>query len=193
VDVESCCVEHGVNIAGEPRDTLHLDRARIVAGRCDPSTIRRRGALARACAMAGALEGMLEATALWVMQREQFGRPIGRFQAVQHQVAELAGEVAAASVAVKAAVLAEESNPAPHAVAAAKVRVGEAGGIASAIAHQLHGAIGVTDEHDLHRLSRRVWAWRDEFGGENEWARALGERVIEVGESGLWPLMTSLA
>ena len=59
------------------------------------------------------------------------------------------------------------------------------------VAHQAHGAIGFTKEHVLHRFTRRLWAWRDEFGGESEWAFALGEMVARNGPDSLWPLVAS--
>ncbi|MEX2194911.1 MAG: acyl-CoA dehydrogenase family protein [Thermoleophilaceae bacterium] len=190
-------VVEGRNLANEPRDDLIVDGivpADAVVGpaEIDASELRRRGALARACMMAGALERVLEASSWWLRQREQFGSPIGRFQAVQQQVAQLAGEVAATVASTDAAANAEQLAPAPHAVAAAKVRASEAAGVAAGIAHQLHGAIGLTQEHDLHHLTRRLWSWRDEYGSEVHWGRLLGERLMGAGEAGVWPLLTTL-
>jgi acyl-CoA dehydrogenase len=188
------------NVAGEPRDTLRVDAelpAEAVAPVPDTAgeyPVLRRGALARAVAMAGALETVLELTVRYVIEREQFGRSIGRFQAVQHMVAELAGEVAATSAAADAAVAAEErGTPGLQAVAAAKVRAGVAAGTVTTIAHQLHGAMGFTDEHELYRHTTRLWSWRDEFGSDAYWALVLGRNAARGGGDALWPAMLQAA
>jgi alkylation response protein AidB-like acyl-CoA dehydrogenase len=122
----------------------------------------------------------------------QFGRPIGKFQAIQQQLALLAEEAAAALVAVESAAqcIAEGRSSADFAMAAAKIRAGEAAGRVAEIAHQVHGAIGFTEEHSLHHLTRRLWSWRDEFGDEAYWALSLGRLVAKAGGVGLWPLIT---
>jgi alkylation response protein AidB-like acyl-CoA dehydrogenase len=74
-------------------------------------------------------------------------------------------------------------------IAAAKARAGEAAGTGAAIAHQVHGALGFTQEHELHRFTRRLWTWRDEFGAEAHWWRVVGSRAIAAGGDGLWPLL----
>lgn len=86
---------------------------------------------------------------------------------------------------------AAEQGEATAAIAAAKIRVGEASGQATAIAHQVHGAMGYTYEYPLHFLSKRLWAWRDEFGSESEWARKLGQMVATQGTEALWPFLAS--
>ena len=78
------------------------------------------------------------------------------------------------------------------AIAVAKSRAGEAAGIGAAIAHQIHGAIGFTYEHSLHFLTRRLWAWRDEYGGEAEWNLLLGRHLAAAGADRLWPELTAL-
>jgi len=75
-------------------------------------------------------------------------------------------------------------------VAVAKVRVGEAAGNGAAIAHQVHGAMGFTYEHSLHHSTRRLWAWREEFGNETLWAGRLGRLIAEHGAGELWPFIT---
>ena len=72
----------------------------------------------------------------------------------------------------------------------AKLRVGEAAGTGAAIAHQVHGAMGFTYEHSLHHATRRLWAWREEFGNETHWATQLGHMVAERGADELWPFIT---
>ena len=76
-------------------------------------------------------------------------------------------------------------------VASAKIRVGEAATEGAGIAHQVLGAIGFTQEHTLHRFTRRLWAWRDDFGSESAWALRLGESVARKGADALWPALAA--
>jgi len=157
----------------------------------DAGALRAMGAVMRSAQMAGALQCILAASVQYAGERVQFGRPIGRFQAVQQNLAVLAGQVAAATAAAEAAIEAAATNLSSIAVAAAKIRAGEAAGIGAAIAHQVHGAIGFTQEHRLHYSTRRLWSWRDEFGNEAWWSRSLGSRVAAAGPDGLWPFITA--
>jgi acyl-CoA dehydrogenase len=167
----------GANVAGEPRDEVALPGVRAEAaapcpaGGPDP---RRLGALARAVQLTGAMRRALDLAVRYAGEREQFGRPIGRFQAVQQMLAELAGEATVADVAVRAAVRAPDD---PVAVAAAKANASRAAGAVAAIAHQVHGALGVTGEHPLRRVTLRLWSWRDEYGNEAAWAEDLGAAI----------------
>lgn len=120
-------------------------------------------------------------------ERVQFGRPIAKFQAVQQQIAVLAANVAAAGAAADAAA----HDGSRFAIAAAKARIGEAASLACAIAHQVHGAMGFTREHALHRFTTRLWAWREEFGDETYWWDWLGRDAARHGGSGLWPFVTA--
>ena len=187
------------SLAGEPRDTVSFDGAAAIAAKpapgLDPAAVVRLGAAVRTQQMAGALEHILEQSVQWALDRVQFGRPIGKFQAVQHNLAQLAGEVAAAGAAADAAAeaIAERGingNAVDSDVAVAKIRVGEAAGTGAAIAHQAHGAMGFTYEHSLHQATRRLWAWREEFGNEKAWARRLGRLVAAQGADQLWPFIT---
>lgn len=153
------------------------------------------GALMRASQIAGALRKLLELSVDYANTRQQFGRPIGRFQAIQQSLAQLAAEVAAAEVAAITGWRALDRSAAqPDAAgfeaAVARIRTSEAARIGAAIAHQVHGAIGVTDEHMLHYFTRRLWLWRLEFGAESWWAEELGARVLAAGGDRLWPLLT---
>jgi acyl-CoA dehydrogenase len=146
--------------------------------------------------MAGALEAILELAVSYANERVAFERPIAKFQAVQHNLARLAGETAAALAAAGSA--ADTIAHAAHfneavllEAAAAKIRVGEAAGEGAAIAHQVFGAIGFTQEHTLHRFTRRLWAWRDDFGNESAWAVKLGNLVAAKGADGLWPMLAA--
>ena len=187
----------GVNLAGEARDSFELTGHRLSDDAVQDnaaevgSRLRFEGALLRALQIAGALGRVLEQTVQYSLDRVQFGRPIATFQAVQHQVAVLAGQSAAAVAAAAAAVTAAWAQTGGFEIAAAKLRTSEAAGIGCEIAHQVHGAIGVTHEYDLHLRTRRLLSWRDEFGSETEWAYWIGERVRVVGGDGLWSYIQS--
>jgi alkylation response protein AidB-like acyl-CoA dehydrogenase len=162
----------------------------------DMNEMRQLGAALRASQMAGALESMLHISTQYASERVAFGRPISKFQAVQHNLAQLGTEVAAAltasgSCAETMANSSDKSEAVFLEVAAAKIRVGEAVDKGSAIAHQVHGAIGFTNEYVLQRFTRRTWGWRDDFGSEAVWAKDLGERVIANGADALWPMLTT--
>lgn len=149
-------------------------------------------ALARAAQMCGAMEAALTLTIEFAEQRVQFGRSISKFQAIQHLLSEMGAEAAAASAAVDAAIAGVRSG-APldrQAIAVAKVRANLAAGVVSEHAHQIHGAIGYTQEYDLARWTRRLWQWREDFGGEAYWTNVLGrEALAEPGP--LWPKLSS--
>jgi acyl-CoA dehydrogenase len=158
----------------------------LVAAGAAPDRLRRRTALMRSAQMVGALERVQELTVTYAAERRQFGQPLNRFQAVQQQLAELAGEVALARAAVEAAA----ADPTALRVAAARVVAGRAAGRASAIAHQVHGAIGFTQEHRLHRFTTRLWRWRDEQGTEAAWAESLGTLLARAGADRVWEVLT---
>jgi acyl-CoA dehydrogenase len=182
------------SLAGEPRDAVSFDGAIPETAKpadIDEDMIQRFGAAVRLQQMAGALEKILDQSVQWALDRSQFGRPIAKFQAVQHNLATLAGEVAAAGAAADLAAEACAGQEIGIAdVAIAKVRAGEAAGAGAAIAHQVHGAMGFTYEHSLHHATRRLWAWREEFGNEAVWAQRLGRMVAAAGADQLWPFIT---
>ena len=187
-------ITEGTNLAREPRDTLAFDGAPVLAAAPAPvpsDAIRLYGAMARAAQMAGALDSCLEQAVRYATERKQFGRPIGTFQAIQQNLAVLAGHVAASGIAAESAFRAADRGDARFEVAVAKVRVGEAAGFGAGIAHQTHGAIGFTYEHALHFATRRLWSWRAEFGSESTWARELGETVVARGADALWSDLTA--
>ncbi|HEX3863884.1 MAG TPA: acyl-CoA dehydrogenase family protein [Stellaceae bacterium] len=199
VAADAVAISQGTSLAGEPRDTITFDGATAVAVGAAHGLgtlgIVQIGATARAQQMAGALEHILDQSVQWSLDRVQFGRAIAKFQAVQHNLATLAGEVAAAGAAADAAAEAIAvhgigSDVTSAEVAIAKLRVGEAAGAGAAIAHQVHGAMGFTYEHSLHHATRRLWAWREEFGNEAQWATRLGHMVAARGADALWPFLT---
>lgn len=191
-------VREDVNWANEPRDTLSFHETMLpvecvggIGRGLAAEDLAFHGASFRVAAMSGAMARVLELTVRYAKERTQFGKPIGQFQAIQHGLAMLASQVAAANAAADATIDAVSRGPARFEIAAAKARVGEAAHVASSIAHQVHGAMGFTHEHALHRSTRRLWAWRDEFGTETEWAEWIGRIAVHLGGSGLWPFLAS--
>jgi acyl-CoA dehydrogenase len=221
VDSSQARFSEGRSLAGDPLDTVTFEGARLAAARnaprgLDAESLMLMGAAVRAMQMAGALEAVLDLAVAYANERVAFERPIAKFQAVQHNLARLAGEAAAAIAAAGSAAdaIAKASSSCVQGssppllrdgeggspffdeavfleVAAAKIRVGEAATEGAGIAHQVLGAIGFTQEHTLHRFTRRLWAWRDDFGNESRWAVKLGSRVASNGADGLWPMLAA--
>lgn len=185
---EATAKQHGNNIAGEARDALI--GVEVISSFDRPGAFEEL-ALARTVQMAGALETILAMSLTYVNEREQFGRAISKFQAIQHNMAILAAEVAAAIRASDSAVAALGSDRFVADLAAAKARVGEAAGVVAELAHQVHGAMGFTYEHRLHHFTRRLWAWRDEYGSESHWQQVLGRSLVAGGADALWPFVAT--
>jgi acyl-CoA dehydrogenase len=187
-------VKSDTNLAREPRDTLVFERAPVLAAgstaRIGADAVWLHGALVRSAQIAGGLEYALAQATRYAGERKQFGRPIGGFQAIQHSLALLAGHTAAAGMAAANAFRAADGGDPAFEIAVAKARAGEAAGLGAGIAHQVHGAIGFTYEHSLHFVTRRLWSWRAEFGGEGFWQAELGRAVARHGGDALWPHVT---
>jgi acyl-CoA dehydrogenase len=201
VDVKDCRLAESRNLAGDGINTVTLDRVKprriapVPAG-FDATSLLLMGSAIRSVQTAGALETILSLCVAYAGERVAFERPIGKFQAVQQNLARLAGEVAAALAASGSATDAiAQSGSFDEAVfleaAAAKIRSAEAAAEGSAIAHQVFGAIGFTQEHVLHRFTLRMLSWRDDFGNESYWAAELGRRVAARGADEFWPLVAS--
>jgi acyl-CoA dehydrogenase len=192
-------VGRGHNYAGEPwidvSPAAFTSANRIVSEHVTPQPTRATAALFRSAALAGALDRAVELSIQYANEREQFGKPIGKFQILQHYLSEMAGESAATGAAVDNAVDVISAHmgleEAVLASAAAKAYAGRAVATVTRLAHQLHGAIGYTDEHRLQFWTRRLWAWRDEFGSESEWAAVLGRAVASSTGPALWSRITS--
>jgi acyl-CoA dehydrogenase len=201
VERKAVRLERGESLAGDASDTVTLDRATPLRIALAPAgdgqgALMLMGAVVRSVETAGALETMLALTLRYAEERVAFERPIAKFQAVQHNLARLAGEVAAAMTAAGSAADAiAGADDFDDAIfleaAAAKIRSAEAAQEGAAIAHQVHGAIGFTREHVLHRFTLRVLGWRDDFGNESHWAVELGNRVAARGGDAFWPLLAS--
>ena len=115
--------------------------------------------------MLGGADRVLEMTVDYVKERAQFGRPIGSFQAIQHHCANMAAAVEGSRfVTYQAAWMLSEGLPATREVAIAKAWVGDAYRQVCALAHQCHGAIGFTKEHNMQLYSRRAKASEIMFG-----------------------------
>jgi acyl-CoA dehydrogenase len=201
VDVKDCRLNEGHNLAGDAVNVVSLDgvkpqRQAAAPPGFDESSLMLMGCAIRSVETAGALEAILALGVGYSGERVAFERPIGKFQAVQQNLARLAGETAAAlAVAGSAADAIARDDTFGEAVyfeaASAKIRTAEAAAEGSAIAHQVFGAIGFTQEHVLHRYTLRMLSWRDDFGNESYWAAELGRRVARRGADEFWPLVAS--
>ena len=192
---DGCVVEPAANLAGEFRDTLIFENhpIEIAPGshKLADAAIILLGALMRSGLMAGALTDILARSVAYVGERQQFGRPIGKQQAVQQNLAVLAEETAATGAAAEAAFAAFGRGDPDFLVAVAKTRASQAVPQAVAIAHQVHGAIGYALEHPLHASTLRLMSWRTEFGSDRYWAGVLGRRMLALGADGFWPHITA--
>jgi acyl-CoA dehydrogenase len=201
VDAGHCRIERGLNLAGDGSDIVTFDQVQPLAIKpapkgFDQTALMLMGAVVRSLQIAGAMESMLDISVRYSNERVAFEKKISKFQAVQHNLARLAGETAAAMTAASSAAdtianAAEFDDAVFLEASAAKIRCAEAAEKGAAIAHQVHGAIGYTLEHILHRYTMRALAWRDDFGHESYWAVELGKRVAARGADELWPLVAS--
>lgn len=200
-EASACRIEAGESLGGDASNTVTFDKVKPAAAKpasdgTTPTSLMLMGATLRSLQIAGALETMLDMTVRYSNERIAFEKQISKFQAIQHNLAKLAGEVAAAVAAAgSAADTIANSASFDDAVfleaAAAKIRCAEAAEKGAAIAHQVHGAIGFSMEHILHRYTLRALAWRDDFGHESYWATELGKFVAARGADELWPLVAS--
>lgn len=182
---DACNSMEGRNLAGEKQLCLMFESAPVEA-KATQQDVMRWGALARTAQIAGALDGVLNLSIEYANERQQFGRPISKFQSVQQSLAILAEEAAAANCAAQAAAQAADLGDAALECACAKLRAGKAAAVGVEIAHQVHGAIGFTMEHSLHDYTRRLAAWRSEFGNERYWGARIGKWAVERGGEALW-------
>lgn len=201
VDASACHIDAGENLGHDASNSVTFNNVKPLTIKPAPSGFTPRslmlmGATLRSLQIAGALEALLDISVRYSNERVAFEKKISKFQAVQHNLAKLAGEVAAAVTAAgSAADTIANSSSFDDAVffeaASAKIRCAEAAEKGTAIAHQVHGAIGFSMEHILHRYTLRALAWRDDFGHESYWATELGRFVAARGADELWPLVAS--
>jgi hypothetical protein len=157
---------------------------------------RPQGAFIRCCQAAGALDAALAMSIDHANTRQQFGKALSKFQAVQQSLAIFATEAAAVNVAAAAAAAALDRSDgdfevALFEIAAAKLRANKAIGVGTSIAHQVHGAIGFTAQYDLHHLTGALLNWRSDHGHDAYWADVLGGMAARLGGAGLWAEVTS--
>jgi acyl-CoA dehydrogenase len=200
-EIKDCRLNEGRNLASDAANMVTFERVKPLRSApapdgFDQTSLLLMGSTIRSVETAGALEAILSLSVAYANERVAFERRIGKFQAVQQNLARLAGEVAAAlAVAGSAADTIAQAGVFGNAVfleaASAKIRTAEAAAEGSAIAHQVFGAIGFTQEHVLHRFTLRMLSWRDDFGNESYWAAELGKHVARRGADEFWPLVAS--
>ena len=170
----------------------HLPVGELIIG---GEVSRPIGAFIRVAQSAGAMDAALAMSIDYTNTRQQFGKPLSKFQAVQQVLAVFATEAAAVNVAGAAAATAldranGDAEAALFEIAAAKLRTNKAIGQATSIAHQVHGAIGFTKDYDLHLLTGPLLNWRSDYGNDAYWADVLGGIVANLGGAGLWAEIT---
>jgi hypothetical protein len=157
------------------------------------------GAFGRSCQMLGAMRSCLQLSCEYASSRRQFQKTLSSFQAIQHLLAQMACEVAAAESAVSNAAglidctSIDLSIETALGIASAKVQTSNSATKVSRIAHQIHGAMGLTEEYPLHRFSTQLWSWREEFGSANYWSIQIIELLRRTNGSSLWNLLTAEA
>ena len=125
--------------------------------------------------IAGACNKVLAMTIDYLNERKQFGRPLSKFQAIQHMCAQMAEQAVIANTAARLGFTAKGDNLATLRVAVAKSVTAEAAAQVSAIAHAGFAAIGITQEYDLQLFTRALKRWQLAFGTDAYWARQLGQ------------------
>ncbi|MFT3854972.1 MAG: acyl-CoA dehydrogenase family protein [Ilumatobacteraceae bacterium] len=200
VDVSRATVERGENLAGEPRDTVSFDALTVGRGEWSElpppvsiDVVERWLALLRCLQVAGACQAVTDLTLRYAGDRVQFGKPIRTFQAVQRHLVALAAEASLASISseVAARIASSVDSDAEFVVGSAKIVSCRAARDVAAAAHQVHGAIGMTSEYPLGRLTRRLWSWTSEAGGEASWSRRLGLLLVGRERLDAWTLLTT--
>lgn len=188
----------GTNVAGEPRDRLGFDGVAVPAssrasvGADVVSRLELRGTLSRVLLLAGAAESASTLTISYASERHQFGRPVAAFQAVAQRMVRMASEAEAAMLAATVAAqrlaeLGDGDGDVAATVALAGASVTRSAAEVAANAHQVHGAIGMTQEYPLHHFTRRMWAWSHEWGSERLWNARIGVSAAAAGTELLWP------
>ncbi|AKV98144.1 hypothetical protein ACP86_19480 [Marinobacter sp. CP1] len=202
-------IEPQESLAGEPRARVNLEgvvpvKLSPVVDGMNEDGLRQFCALVRACQIVGAFEKITDLTVGYVKERKQFGRPLGKFQAIQHKVADIVGESALSIAAVEQAIRALSKHPEPFSgdqavfvpVATAKVVTSEGAATVARLAHQSHGAMGFSFEYPLQQFSRRIWCWREEYGSEFYWSERLGMNVagelckVDAGTRQVWDIVS---
>jgi len=142
-----------------------------------------RGALGCAAQALGLAQRMIDLSVKYTVERQQFGKPIGSFQAVKHHMANVAVrlEYAKAPTHRAAYAIAAGEEIASHAVSHAKLVACEAASLAARNSHQVHGAMGYTWEVDLHIFMKKAWALANTWGDAGFHKTRIGERIFATG------------
>lgn len=185
LETAACRVDTGTDLAGVPMSAVRFsaDAVMATAHVPDPELLRRRGALVRAAQMAGAIEKAMLLTQSHTTNRHQFGRPLADFQGVQAHLVALAEASVSSSLAVARAVPTADTSSSVVGYAAKLIANYGARDTVRA-AHQAHGALGMTREYPLHLVTRRLQAWRGEFGTEAELEAAIGSSAVRREDPG---------
>lgn len=179
--------------AGELAASVRWDSATAApVGSMAPGGLRRAAAVLRAALIAGAADRLTTMTAGYANERIQFGKPIGKQQALQQQLAVMAEDMVAARIAAHIGG-AGSFPPALAAAATAKSVASGAAARVAAIAHAVHGAIGISEEYDLQLYTRRLQAWRLADGSESYWNRLLGAERLAAPSGSVDFVRTALA
>jgi acyl-CoA dehydrogenase len=188
----------GTSHPDQQRGTIHGRRLdKLPVAMVSAETLRGRGALTRVVLMAGAAGRIRDITVRYTGERYQFGKPIGRFPGIQRHVVHVAQQAAMLEMAAALVCAGVAADPgltgqaATFQVAAAKSIAADAATIATAAAHQAHGAMGMNQEYPLHHLTRCLWAWTREYGTGAQSADEVGALVASVGADALWPAIAS--
>jgi alkylation response protein AidB-like acyl-CoA dehydrogenase len=182
---EAVSITPGINLAGEPRDDVRFDDLIVPAAsswECPDESLAALGILLRCAALAGAIDATVALTSRYVREREQFGRPLRALQSVAQAVAMMRTQLSAARAAVEAAA----QSPVAVNVLAAHVDLAGYASRVARTAHDLHGAMGITEEYGLHPLTKRLWAWPEEGIRQLDARTELGRRAVAGGVAGLW-------
>lgn len=165
---------------GLPAALISADAPPLAAFESDIDLLTWAAAITSAH-MAGAMNRVLAMSIAHASERNQFGRPLSKFQAIQHHLAVMAERVAASNAAAHFVFASERLALNPWRAAAAKCMVNQAAPDCCGLAHAVHGAIGISEEHDLQLHTRRIKRWQLSFGSEAYWARRVAASWREQG------------
>ncbi|WP_179467059.1 acyl-CoA dehydrogenase family protein [Mycolicibacterium vinylchloridicum] len=185
-----------VDIAGRPAGHVRLTDAPCTHPAITPDAVMERLALARSAALIGGCRGAYDMTKQYVIERHQFGAALIKISSVSTNLAHIVVGIRTAESALRRA-LAITCDPGATdlrrlgAVASARIAAAQCATAVARIAHQLHGAVGITTEYGLHRYTRSLWAQRDADQSELRWCARLGAVALAVDEVALWEQLTA--
>ena len=160
----------------------------------DLRTVQLWHALGVAAHTLGVIRGVVDQSASYVNVRQQFGRPLSAYQVVRHQIATIVSDLCACEAAVSHALHVAEVGAAEAlelAIASAKIQTARSATHVARVAHQVHGAIGMTAEYPLHHFTSQLWTLPREAGGPEEWSRRVYDVVQAAGDGDLWQVLSA--